>query len=149
MMPGMDERKRRLVERAVTAAVRARPVLDKRAAALAELVPLTDGAIAAARTWLASGDPQPSLDACAAVAPAIERAWRRWDDHASLTRDLIALKRAVHAAEAAALAARAAAWSPFDHAIRDDAAAEDRAADGPVREVFEAERCAALALGLM
>lgn len=144
----MNERKRRLVERAVTAAVRARPVLDRRAAILAELVPLTDAAIAAARTWLADGDPQPSLDAYAAAAPAIARAWLQWDEQVNLTRDLIAHKRAVHAAEAAALAARAAAWSPFDQASADGDDAADRAADGPTREVFEAERCAALALGL-
>ena len=141
----MNDPKRVLVERAVAAATKARPILEARAKALAALVAPTDAALAAARKWLADGDVTAPATASAAAAPAIERAWLRWDESAELTRGLVALKRATHAAEAAMLAARAAAWTP-ERSIgtgRDDA----EGAVGPLWEATEAERCAAMALG--
>ena len=68
-----------------------------------------------------------------------------------MTKDLVALKRAVHAAEAAMLAARAAAWTPAAPTPGwdgDAAEARARASAGPVWEATEAERCAAMAQGV-
>ena len=146
----MSDPKRALVERAVAAAVKARPILTLRATALPTLVAPTDAALAAAQQWLVDGDVARAAQASASAAPAIEKAWLSWDESAGVTKDLVALKRAVHAAEAAMLAARAAAWTPatatqgWEH---DAAEARARAAAGPVWEATEAERCAAMAQG--
>ena len=100
----MSDPKRALVERAVAAAVKARPILTLRATALPTLVAPTDAALAAAQQWLVDGDVARAAQASATAAPAIEKAWLSWDESAGVTKDLVALKRAVHAAEAAMLA---------------------------------------------
>ena len=147
----MSDPKRALVERAVAAAVKARPILTLRATALPTLVAPTDAALAAAQQWLVDGDVARAAAAAASAAPLIEKAWLSWDESSGVTKDLVALKRAVHAAEAAMLAARAAAWTPaaashgWDH---DAAEARARASAGPVWEATEAERCAAMAQGV-
>ena len=145
-----DDSKRALVERAVAAAVSVRPILESRATALPTVVAPTDAALAAARQWLLDGDPASPARACADAVPVIERAWLSWDELASVTKDLVALKRALHAAEAAVLAARAAAWTPAEaeRAASGDGQARARATNGPFWEAAEAERCAALAQGL-
>lgn len=147
----MSDSKRALVERAVAAAASVRPILEKRATALTAVVAPSDAALASARQWLIDGDPAPAAKASADAAKVIERAWLTWDEQAAVTKDLVALKRALHAAEASLLAARAAAWTPDEPGhVGDDDALEARAQDaiGPSWAASQAERCAELAQGL-
>ena len=147
----MSDSKRALVERAVAAAARVRPILEARATALAPVLAPTDAALASARQWLVDGDPSTPARACADAVPVIERAWLSWDESAGVTKDLVALKRALHAAEASLLAARAAAWTQAEaERAWTEGAAETRARAtiGPFWEADEAERCAELAQGL-
>jgi len=147
----MSDPKRALVERAVAAAVKARPILTLRATALPTLVAPTDAALAAAQQWLVDGDVARAAQASATAAPAIEKAWLSWDESAGVTKDLVALKRAVHAVEAVMLAVRAAVWTlvaPTSGWDGDAAEARARVSAGSVWEATEAERCAAMAQGV-
>ncbi len=146
-----DDPKRTLVERALAAAERARPALAQRQASLSEVATAADRAVATARAWLAGGDAAIAEAATAATAASavIGAAWLRWDETTGIARDLVPLKRAIHAAEAAMLAAEAAAWTPSRGRAgseHDPAELRARSVLGPAIEVAEAERCAHAAL---
>jgi len=144
--------KHTLVARALAAAERAHPALDRRRQWLGDAAARAEQCIAAARAWLADGDAaQPrAVEAAGAAKTAVLEAWSQWNEGSGVAKDLVSLTRAIHAVEAAMLAAEAAAWTParatrgWEH---DAAEMRARIAAGPAVEVIEAERCAQLDLG--